>query len=353
MLNGNIQILHDLGFCSHDLDEFIIDLIRIDIVYPNPMKSIDLAQLTQQFRQQTLMSGKIRTIAAGILGYNDQLFHTASCQESCLIEHIIHLTAAELTPQCGNNAVGAAIVTALRNFDKRIVFRSGEHTAGFLLRCINGTEVHHLLIFQQGLNGRNNFCIAAGTQNAVYLRQFLQDILLISLGQASGNQDLAHQTLCLQRSRLQNILYGLTLRGINKTTGVDHHNIAANNIRLDSVAGFLHAVHHPLAIYLIFCTAKRNKSNVCHFSPPGNHLFPQKSIEDPLGSDRSYALFSAGHLRPFLPADHPVLHPKTFAEISKYTPFDRDILPRLPPNIPWEFAFQKVLAWLLPSHSPY
>ena len=157
------------------------------------------------------------------------------------------------------------VVTAFRDFDEGVVLRSRDNTARLLLRHVDGAKIRDLLVLQQRFNGRYDFRVAAGSQNAVHFGHLLHDFVLVPLGQAAGDQNLAHQALLFQLGGLQNVVDGLGLGGVNKPAGVDHHHVAAHNVLLDGVSGFLHPVHHPLAVHLIFRAAKGNKSNICHF----------------------------------------------------------------------------------------
>ena len=162
------------------------------------MQSVDLAELPQKLRQKPLVSGQVRSVAAGVLGYHDQLLHAAARQHPGFVKHVVQLTAAIFAPKGGNDAVSAMVVTALGDFDKGIVSRRGHDASRFHFRCVDGAKVHHLLPFQQLFNGGNDFRVASRAQNAVHLGHFLQNVPLIPLGQAAGDQDFAHQSLCFQ-----------------------------------------------------------------------------------------------------------------------------------------------------------
>ena len=141
------------------------------------------------------MSRQISTVPAGILCNNNQFFYAAVCQEVGLIQYVIQLPAPVLSTKVGNDAIGAAIVTALRNLDKGIMLRCGDNPSGLLLRSINGIKFRHGLSLQQLFNGRNDFRITSGTEDSVYLRHFLYNFFLIALGKASGNQNFTNFSL--------------------------------------------------------------------------------------------------------------------------------------------------------------
>ena len=264
VLNGDIQIFHDFGFLCHHPDEFIIDLVGIDIVNANPVYPLDFGKLTQQLRKQTFVFRQIRAVTAGVLSHHDQFLHAGAGQHPCLVEHIVHLTAAVLAPQGGDHTVGTAIVAALRDFDVGIMLRSGENPPGFLLRRVNGVKLGNRVSFQQRFDGRYDFRIAARTQDTVHLWHFLDNLVLVALRKAAGNQNLSDLPLCLQRTGHENMVDGLRFGGINKPAGVDHNHIAAHNLTTDGVPRLLDTVHHPLAVHLVFGTSKGDKSNHRH-----------------------------------------------------------------------------------------
>ena len=90
------------------------------------------------------------------------------------------------------------VVAALGDFDEGVVSRRGHDAPRFHFRGVDGAEVHHLLPVQELFNGGNDFRVASGAKNAVHLGYFLQNVPLIPLGQAAGDQDFAHQSLRFQ-----------------------------------------------------------------------------------------------------------------------------------------------------------
>ena len=141
---------------------------------------------------------------------------------------------------------------------------SGQDPSGLLFRRVNVAKIHHLIVLQQRLDGRNDLGIAAGAQNTVHFGHFRQYLLLIPLRQTAGDQDLAHHTGLLQPGSLKNIVNCLAGSRINETAGIDDHHVAAHQFLLHGVTGLLNAIHHPLTVHLILGTAKGNKSYFCH-----------------------------------------------------------------------------------------
>ena len=241
------------------------------------MQALDFAQLPQQLRQQPLVLREIRAVAAGILGDYNQFLGAVGCQNPGLVQNVVHLAAAVLASQIGNDAEGAAVVAALGNLDVREMLGSGDHPAHFLLRRVNGAEIHNLVAGEQLLNGGNDLGIASRAQDAVHLGHFLEDIPLVALGQAPCHQNFAHLALRFQRGSLQNIVDGLTFCRVDEAAGIDHHHVAARDALVYRMSGFLHPEHHPFAVHLILGAAKRNKSDCCHYSSSGKSSVSRES----------------------------------------------------------------------------
>ena len=210
------------------------------------------------------MLREVGAITAGVLGHHNEFLGAIGRQHPGLIQHVVQLAAAVLAPEIGNDTEGTAVVAALSDLDIGEVLRSGHHSPHLFLRGINGAEIHHAVAGKQLFDGGDNLGIAAGAQDTVHLGHLLQDIPLIALAQAAGDQDLAHLALCLQRGSGENVINGFALGGVNKAAGVDDHHIAAGKVREHRVSRLPDPVHHPLAVHLVLGTAKRNKSDICH-----------------------------------------------------------------------------------------
>ena len=114
MLNGDIQILDDLRLSGDDVDELIGDLVGIEVVQPNPLDAVDGAQLGQQLCQRPA-AVQVQAITGDILGHHDEFFHPGFRQVAGFFQDLFLRTAAEPTPDEGDDTEGAAVVTALSN----------------------------------------------------------------------------------------------------------------------------------------------------------------------------------------------------------------------------------------------
>ena len=73
VLDGDVQILDDLGLLRNGVDQLLSDLVRIQIVEPDPVE-VQPAQLPQE-RRQLVLAVQVRSIPGDILGDDQQLLH--------------------------------------------------------------------------------------------------------------------------------------------------------------------------------------------------------------------------------------------------------------------------------------
>ena len=114
VLDGNVQIFDDLRLVGDHLNELVADLIGIEIVQPDPMHVLDGTELGQELGQGALPV-EVQAVAGDVLGHDDELFHPGVHQVLGLLEDRFLRAAAELAPDEGDDAVSAAVVTALGN----------------------------------------------------------------------------------------------------------------------------------------------------------------------------------------------------------------------------------------------
>ena len=152
------------------------------------------------------------------------------------------------------------VVAALGNAEVGIPGRRGQDA---LTALVGGVDVADVAGPQPLLhdlrNSPGNLIVAAGAQNAVHLRQFLQHVVLVPLGHAAGDEDLLDLACLFQLSHLQDVVDGLLAGGGQETAGVDHHHVAALGSSLDVVARGLTGCHHLLAVHLVLGAAQGNE----------------------------------------------------------------------------------------------
>ena len=148
------------------------------------------------------------------------------------------------------------VVAALGDAQIGVVGRGGQHPVQLLHRGVDAAEAADRTAGRHLTQCRNDLAVAAGAHDAVHLRQLLQDLLLVALGQAAGDQDLAHPALGLLLAHGQNVVNGLALGGVDEAAGVDDHQLHVLRLRAELPARLGHQVHHLLAVHLVLGAAQ-------------------------------------------------------------------------------------------------
>ena len=224
MLEGDIQIRQDFAL-GHQRDDFIHMRVRVDIVQAHP--GAQLAQLFAQLghpcahRAALPEAGAVfdvHAVGAGVLRHHQQLFGAALDQRFGFFQHFMHRPAVQIAAQTGDDAEGAAVITAFRNFQIGIVAR-GEldassrhqvHERIVRLGQVLVDVVHHLA---------GGVWAGHGQHRGVHVGDHLA---VVARAQTAGDDHLA---VFVQRlaDGVQRFGHGR----INKATGVDHHQVGA------------------------------------------------------------------------------------------------------------------------------
>ena len=146
------------------------------------------------------MPREIQAVSADVLGNHDELLDAVSGQGSGLVEHVVQLPAAVAAAEGGDDAVGAVVVTALGDLQVGIIVGAGEHPGRLVQRRVDVAKGLDGLPGQGLLHGGDDLAVAARTQNAVHLGHLGEDLVLIPLGEAAGDQDLTQLPCGLQLS---------------------------------------------------------------------------------------------------------------------------------------------------------
>ena len=131
-----------------------------------------------------------------------------------------------------------------------------------LLRVVDIPEAVGRAPGHQLLQGGDDLGVAAGAHDAVHLGQLLHQLVLIALGQAAGDQQLAQLPLLFQLGQLQDILNGLALGGVDKAAGVEHRRVRPLGLGGDLMPGASDQCHHLLGVHQILGAAQGYKCNL-------------------------------------------------------------------------------------------
>ena len=200
MLQRNINILAHLVAFGEGCNQFIRKVIGIQVHNANPLDAFQLVEITQQLRQKQL-AGEILAVACGVLRNYNQLLDAVSSKASGLCHNIFIRTAGVGTAQLRNNAVGAAVVAALGNFQIRHVIRRGQHSGQSLhIFAFQLLQMLYALACQHLVDNPTDIGEAVGADDSVYLRHAFEKLVCIALAEAAcHNQILAAALLLVLR----------------------------------------------------------------------------------------------------------------------------------------------------------
>ena len=219
---------------------------------------VEFAQLAQE-RGELVLTIEVGAVARDVLRDDDQLLHPGVCQLARLGEDILHAAAAVLAAQVGDDAESAAVVAALGDAEVGIVAGRGEHAVKLLDGTVDVGEAARALPGHQLAQGGDDVAVAAGSHHAVDLRELVDDLLLIALGETSRDEDLAEPAVRLELRHRQNGVDGLGLRAVNEAAGVDDHGVGALGLLLQLDPRLAAQGHHLLGVDQILGAAKGNE----------------------------------------------------------------------------------------------
>ena len=269
MLDGDIQILHDLGLLGDDVDELVGDLVGIEIVEADPVDPLDGAQLGQEPGQGPLPV-EVQAVPGNVLGHHDELLHPRLGQVLRLGQDRLLGAAAELPPDEGDHAVGAPVVAALGDPQPGPVVRGADHPVGLRHRGVHVPEAGGTLVPGGGLDDRGDVLIAPHAHEAVGGGADLVDGILPPLGHAAGDHDLPQPALRLQLGQLFDLRQGLVPGLFEKAAGVHHGHVAVLGPQGHLMAGLVGLPDHLLAVDLVLGAAKGDKSYFHGIHPQNN-----------------------------------------------------------------------------------
>ena len=133
MLNRKIQIMTDLRFFFHNLDQLVVNLFRIAVKHTDPADSPDLTELLKK-KMQSFFAVKIRTVYGGFLCDQDQFLNTLRCHILGLFQKAFFRYAAKFTTERWNDTVSTVLITAFGNLEVSEMSSGGDNSAATVFR---------------------------------------------------------------------------------------------------------------------------------------------------------------------------------------------------------------------------
>ena len=103
--------------------------------------------------------------------------------------------------------------------------------------------------------------VGADADHGVHLGDFLNDLLLIALGQTAGDNNLEVGVFLLVLAGHEDVLDGLRLGRLDKAAGVDDDDIGLAGVRHGDMAILDEGMAEYIGIHLIFRAAEGDNGN--------------------------------------------------------------------------------------------
>ena len=114
VLNRKIQIMTDLRFFFHNLDQLVVNFLRIAVKHTDPADSFDLTELLKK-KMQSFFAVKVCAVYSGFLCNQDQFFDTLRCHILGLLQQAFLRYTAKFSAKGWDNAVSTVLITAFGN----------------------------------------------------------------------------------------------------------------------------------------------------------------------------------------------------------------------------------------------
>ena len=254
MLNGDIQIGADLGVIRQHVQQFVIGFVRIAVKDPEPVHPVDGRGLFHQGRQGGV--GMILgAVAGGILGHENKLPDPLLCQGADFGQNLLLPAAAVGPADQGDGAEGAAVGAALADAHIGGIGGGSQHPAVLEIAeiILAGGDP---LSFQGPADEAGELAVLIDAQEQINLRNLLEKILFVPLGQAACHHQQAAAAGFLELGHFQNGIDGFLLGGLDEAAGVDHEDIRLFGIGGEQKAVLLQEAQGRFGIHPVLVAAQ-------------------------------------------------------------------------------------------------
>jgi len=187
MLNGEVDIFADFLFPGDDLDERILEVVRmgVGIQEANPFDALDPYHIPQEcFERNPLF--QIPAIRTRILGDQNYFSNASSGQLTYLFDHGTRVPAAKSPPQFWDRTEGAGPRASLCDFDISGMVRGRDQTGSSVIVEETGVGVHIKPpggVFYQSIDEVE----LVHPDKEIYFRKLFQELAAIPLWQAAAD----------------------------------------------------------------------------------------------------------------------------------------------------------------------
>ena len=201
-------------------------------------------------------------VVGRVLGHDHQLAHAVGRQLAGFGHDVFHRLGGVLAAHLRNRAERAQPVAAFGDLQKGEVPRRDPQPVAIVQRPRRGRLKHRPLLVQpadQPIGHLGHLLAAEDAHQVVDLGQRLQQLFLLALGQAAGDDHAADVPLALQLEHLVDRGVRLVAGPLDEAAGVDDDEIGAGRLADQLVAVELQQAEHPLAVDQILGAAEADE----------------------------------------------------------------------------------------------
>ena len=251
MLEGDVEILTDIGLLPHHSQQVPREVCRIGIVQSDPRHTRDISHLLNQF-DNMLTAIDVHTIIGQFLSNDIEFLCTLLHQLAHLIKDLLHRTTLVATCNQRDSAIGTMTVTTLTDLYISIMWRG----------CDSSKTIPHssFLIPRQITQ---QILVVELPIPPINLRNLLLKVGEVTLREAAHYKELLNPALRLGLGKLKNRIDALLLGIGNEATGIhdDDFTLWVITIVGTMIAVGLHQAHQPFTVHKILGTTQRDDIN--------------------------------------------------------------------------------------------
>ena len=236
VLQRYVEVGQDLAF-GHQRQNIVHRGVGIHIVQAHPGAVLlgQIAQLLGQLQHagldglaipETRAVLDIHAIGRSILADHQQLLDTAFKQRLGFLEHIANRTRHQVATHAGNDAEGAAVVTAFGDLQIRIVL-GRELDAGIAKAAGHQIDKRVVRLGQVGVHRVHHLLRGMGAGHSQHAGMHFGHHAAAALFASLGAQATGHDHLAIGGQSLANRVQAFLDGIVDKAAGIDDHQIRA------------------------------------------------------------------------------------------------------------------------------
>ena len=265
MLDRNVHIFKKAVVVAKLGYKLVCDLIGIAIKKSYPRNGSVFCDLAHKIGEG-VSAVKVKAVSCGILSDKVYFLDAHSLKILCLGNDILDGSRAESAADKRNCAVGATVVTALRDLQVSGVRLGGYNSVAAKLALLLITEGGVSFASHNRLAGIGDIAETSNANKGFYLGHLFHHLVAITLNKAACCYDMFTFSVLFQRFRIKNTFNRFLLCALNKAAGVNNYDLRLLFIRGDFKAPCVKIMEHYLGVHKILGAAERYKSNLCHLS---------------------------------------------------------------------------------------